>query len=125
MKEPRIRPPKMYSGLQRQKTIHQLYLKMSYLELEKTRRQKEQEALTRRIQTLERRMLQIEEEIGRTQAEIKEHPDRAPVEKLDAEQKNVHSTAEQLGRTTWSRSPVSPERDEPMPPTAPGLVIKY
>lgn len=75
MSRPTLRPPKMYSGLQTRRTAHQLYLKMSYLELEKVRRRKELEAVSNRMHLLEERSLELEEEIAATQAEIEAHPE--------------------------------------------------
>ncbi|WP_188484344.1 hypothetical protein [Marivita lacus] len=65
----------MYSGLQTRRTAHQLYLKMSYLELEKVRRRKEMEALQGRLHALEERGIELEQEILATQIEINNHPE--------------------------------------------------
>lgn len=125
MKQPSIRPPRMYSGLQRRKSAHQLYLKMSYLELEKTRRCKELEAMSRRMQMLEERMQELDGEIAQTQAEINEHPDGVSPEALEEARRSLYSSPGQHPGASRSRSPFDRDRDEPPPPSAPGLMIKY
>lgn len=123
MKRPQMRPPKMYSGMQRRKSAHQLYLKMSYLELEKTRRRKELEAISRRMQMLEERMLELDEEIAQTQAEITDHPDGVSPEALEEARRSLQSTPGQHPGVARGRSLF--DREEPPRPTAPGLMIKY
>lgn len=125
MTQPSIRPPRMFSGLQRRKSAHQLYLKMSYLELEKTRRCKELEAISRRMQMLRERMQELDDEIAQTQAEINEHPDGVSPEALEEARRSLHASPGQHSVASPSRGPFDRDRDEPSPPSTPGLMIKY
>lgn len=102
-----IRPPKMYSGLQRKKSAHQLYLKMSYLELEKTRRHKELEGVSKRVGLIQARLLEIDGEIARTQEQLNEHP--APESRQDHPERSDSTRAGQDASTDHG----------------PGLRIKY
>lgn len=123
MKRTAMRPPKMYSGMQRRKSAHQLYLKMSYLELEKTRRRKELEAISRRMQMLEERMLELEEEIAQTQAEITDHPDGVSPEALEEARRSLQAPSGQYPGVARGRGLF--DGAEPPRPTAAGLMIKY
>lgn len=125
MKRPPIRPPKMYSGLQRRKSAHQLYLKMSYLELEKSRRRKELEAIARRMQMLEERMQELDDEIAQTQAEITDHPDGVSPEALEDARMGLMAQPGQHHGAGRARSLFDRDRDEAPPPSALGVMIKY
>lgn len=103
----------MYSGLQTRRTAHQLYLKMSYLELEKVRRRKEMEAISKRMDALVARAHEVEMEIAATQAEIADHPDAVPQQDVDRARQALGSGAGPASREHGSGSRV------------PGLSIRY
>ena len=110
MSQPSRRPPKMYSGLQTRRTAHQLYLRMSYLELEKVRRRKEMEALQGRLHALEERSKELEQEIMATQVEINAHPE---------------ITSPDTAGDTQSSKLDSKGPSNSLPCRGPGLSIKY
>ena len=80
---PQLRPPKMYAGLATRKSAHQLYMKMSTLEMEKARRREELRALTHRVDLLKNRIAELDDEVALTQAEIAELPESVTGARLE------------------------------------------